>query len=144
MPQKTSLSPENQAFLSKIQKEYPFFSIKPGKKFLFRPQKTILYEEKNTNFQLLLLHELSHALLNHFTYKTSIERLQIERDAWEKTKILCEKYSIPFDENFIQDELDTYRNWLHQKTICKKCGLTCIETDNHSLFCPKCQKHFQI
>lgn len=137
------LSERNLAFLDTIKTAYPEFTFRPGRKFLFRPKKTICYLEADDNFRLLLLHELAHALLGHFSYDKSLERLQIERDAWEKTRELCEKHSVPFDESIAETELDTYRDWVHQKTLCKTCGLTCLEVSPESLYCPFCQKTYK-
>ena len=137
------LSERNLSFLDTIKHAYPTFSFRPGPKFLFRPPKSIYYQEMDDNYRLLLLHELSHALLGHFSYEKSLERLQIERDAWEKTRELCEKHSVAFDESVAESELDTYRDWVHQKTLCKTCGLTCLEVSPESLYCPFCQKTFK-
>ncbi len=137
------LSDRNLAFLKELQENYPNFVFKPGHKFLFRPKKTIYYIEANDNFRLLLLHELAHALLEHFSFDRSLERLEIERDAWEKTQKLCVIYNIPFDEKLAESELNTYRDWVHQKTLCKTCGLTCLEVSSESLYCPFCQKTYK-
>ncbi len=135
------LSEKNLNFLETLKTSYPEFTFKPGRKFLFRPRKSIFYIESDENFRLLLLHELAHALLGHFSFDKSLERLQIERDAWEKTRELCETHSIPFSEEFANSELDTYRDWVHQKTLCPSCGLTCLEVNSESLYCPFCQKY---
>ena len=138
-----SLSSKNLAFLETLKTYFPNFSFKPGRKFLFRPKKSIFYLEDNENFRLLLLHELSHALLGHFSYETSLERIKIERDAWGKTRSLCKTYGVPFSEEFAETELNSYRDWLHQKTLCKTCGLTCLEINSESLYCPFCQKTYK-
>lgn len=137
------LSSKNLAFLESLKKTYPDFTFRPGRKFLFRPKTSIYYLEANNNFRLLLLHELAHALLGHFSYKKSLERLKIERDAWEKTRELCKTHSVPFDEDLAEAELNTYRDWVHQKTLCKVCGSTCLEVSSESLFCPFCQKEYK-
>ena len=143
-PEETSLlSERNLAFLDSLKQSYSDYTFRPGRKFLFRPPKSIYYLEADDNFRLLLLHELAHALLGHFTYTKSLERLQIERDAWEKTRELCELHSVAFDEALAESELDTYRDWVHQKTLCKTCGLTCLEVSSESLYCPFCQKFYQ-
>lgn len=142
-PSLPSLSAKNQAFLETLKSEFPNFSFKPGRKFLFRPKKSIFYLEDNENFRLLLLHELAHALLGHFSFETSLDRLKIERDAWDKTRSLCADFNVPFLEEVAEAELNSYRDWLHQKTLCKTCGLSCIEVDSESLFCPFCQKTYK-
>ena len=54
-------------FLEKVKNAYPEFNFKPGKRFSFRPKKTIVYPETKDNFELLLLHELGHALNGDFS-----------------------------------------------------------------------------
>jgi len=137
------LSERNLSFLKMLKTTYPDFSFKPGHKFVFRPKKTICYIEANDNFRMLLLHELAHAILGHFSFDRSLERLEIERDAWEKTRELCAIYDVPFDENLAESELNSYRDWVHQKTLCKTCGLTCLEVSSESLYCPSCQKTYK-
>ena len=134
------LSAKNLAFLESLKSSYPDFSFRPGRKFLFRPPKSIYYLEDNENFRFLLLHELAHALLGHFSFDTSLERLKLERDAWEKTRVLCSELSVPFLDSLAEAELNTYRDWHHQKTLCKTCGLSCLEVSSESLYCPFCQK----
>lgn len=139
----------DSAFLDSLIFAFPEFSFRPGKKFKFRPKKTIYYippeifeteTEKNPleTFPLLLSHELAHASLKHFSYSTNLERLKIELAAWEETKKICKKFEIPFSEELMNLELDTYRDWLNQKSLCKTCGLTRFETPDGIYFCPRC------
>ncbi len=137
------LSEKNLAFLETIKKTYPEFTFRPGRKFLFHPPKSIRYLESDENFRFLLLHELSHALLGHFSFNRSLERLQIERDAWAKTRELCSLHSVTFNEELAETELNTYRDWVHQKTLCKHCGLSCLEVSSESLYCPFCQRKYK-
>ena len=124
--------------LEKLQKSYPEFIFKPGQKFSFRPPKTILYKLSEPNFDMLILHELGHAALGHQTFKTDIERLKMERAAWEQAKILGQQFGIQFDDDFIEGELDTYRDWLHKKARCRECGLTRFQSRDGKYHCPHC------
>ena len=139
-PQTSPLSARNLAFLATLQSVYPELIFKPGRKFLFRPPRTINYLQDNENFRLLLLHELAHALLGHSSYQTSLQRLKLERDAWARTRQLCAKHHVPFSESLAEAELNTYRDWHHQKTLCKTCGVSCLELNAKSLYCPFCRK----
>ena len=121
-----------------IQHDFNLFNFKPGKKFLFRPPKTIILGPDEPLASLLLLHELSHALLGHKSFVTDIERIKMESDAWAKTRELADKYNIVPDEEFIENQLDTYRDWLHTKSKCKKCGLTRYQTRDGVYHCPFC------
>ena len=88
---------------------------------------------------LLLLHEVGHALSGCYDFRTEIGRLKIEVIAWEKAKELCETYKIAIDDELIESELDTYRDWLHQKSRCPDCGLTRFQTPDGAFHCPKCE-----
>ena len=63
----------------------------------------------------------------------------MEVEAWEEAKKLCAKYKIAIDEDLIEGELDTYRDWLHQKSRCPLCGLTRFQTPDGAFHCPKCE-----
>ena len=128
-----------EAFLKKIKNDYPEYTFREGKKFLFRPPKTIVIGPDERFSELLLLHELSHAILGHRDFQTDIKRLKMESEAWDKAKELASEYKIKVDEDYIQDELDTYRDWLHQKSRCPKCGLTRFQTPDGQYHCPRCE-----
>ena len=127
------------SLLSTLQDSYPDFTFRPGNKFLFHPPKTILFDTSDPNFDSLILHELGHALLNHRTFRTDIERLKMERAAWEKAAEVAHSLSLTINEDLIEEELDSYRNWLHIKSKCKKCGLTRYQTPDGIYHCPKCE-----
>ena len=121
------------------------------------------------NFGLLTLHELGHALCEHKDYSTDVLRIKIESAAWERAKtVLLEYYDRAYDgvdsednltavqgkepcdvelarilpewdEEFVQEKLDTYRDWLHVKSRCKKCGLTRYQTEDGEYHCPRCE-----
>ena len=126
-------------FLGVIKKTYPNLVFKQGKRFSFHPKTTIIFDPIAKNFELLLLHELGHALNGDFSYKTDIERLKIEVSAWETAKSLAKTFKIPFNENFMESELDSYRDWLHKKSLCKSCGLTRYQTPDGTYHCPHCE-----
>lgn len=88
---------------------------------------------------MLLLHELSHAILGHYSFNVDIERMKMESNAWEKAKELAKNYNIEMDDEFIQTELDTYRDWLHKKSRCPNCGLTRFQTPDSQYHCPRCE-----
>lgn len=130
---------EINSLLDKISNAYPNLSLKPGSRFLFRPPRTVFYNKDDKNFALLIMHEIGHAILGNSSFKTDIERLKIERNAWDEAKKLCKKFNIPFNKDLAEDELDSYRNWLHQKSLCKTCGLTRYQTIDGKYHCPKCE-----
>ena len=130
----------NEAFLEQIQEDFSGFRFVSGKKFAFRPPKTIVLGPPEPFSELLALHEVSHAILKHKTFRIDVERLKMESEAWSKTRELAVRYGIEVNEDLIQDELDTYRDWLHTRSKCKKCGLTCYQTPDGIYHCPRCEK----
>lgn len=126
-------------FLQRLKENYPEFRFIEGSKFAFRPPKTIVLGPPEPFSELLALHEVSHAILKHKTFRMDIERLKMESEAWEKAQELAARYNIEIDENLIQVELDTYRDWLHNKSKCRACGLTRFQTPDGTYHCPRCE-----
>ena len=123
----------------KLKEDYPEFVFRTGKKFTFRPPKTIVIGPEETGDSLLLLHELGHALSGHRDFDTDAKRLKMEREAWEKARELAGKYNVPFDEDLMENELDSYRDWLDHKSRCPKCHLTRYQTPDGVYHCPRCE-----
>lgn len=126
-------------FLNQLKADYPELKFREGRKFAFRPPKTIVLGPPEPFSELLTLHEVSHALLKHKDFRMDVERLKMESNAWEKAKELAKKYNIEVDEDMIQNELDTYRDWLHRKSRCPVCGLTRFQTSDKKYHCPRCE-----
>ena len=129
----------NIILLEKLRADYPNFVFKDGKKFAFKYPRTITIGPEEPFDDLLALHELSHAILGHKSYNEDLERVKMESEAWEKAKKLATKYHVEIDEDLIQDELDTYRDWLHRKSRCPVCGLTRYQTADKLYHCPRCE-----
>ncbi len=129
-------------FFIQLRNDYPEFNFKLGKRFVFRAPRTIFLCEQGENLELLALHEVSHAILGHRDFRTDVQRLRMEAEAWGKARQLACFYQIPVDEELIQEELDTYRDWLFKKSRCKKCGLTRFQTSDGIYHCPKCDDCF--
>lgn len=126
--------------VQKIINDFSDLNFYIGNKFMFRPPNNIFLDKKIVdNYALLLLHEIGHALSKHRDYKTYFKLLDMETEAWEKAEILASKYGVFYDENLVQEHLDTYRDFLYTKTTCLYCGNYCLEGKNGKLFCPFCE-----
>ena len=126
-------------FFERLQADFDEFRFICSKKFAFRPPRTIVIGPLEAHWELLTLHELSHAILKHRNFTVDAERLKMENAAWEQVRQLAPKYGVKIDENLIQDELDTYRDWLHKKSRCPVCGLTRFQTPDEQYHCPRCE-----
>lgn len=142
-----------EVLLEKLKIDFSEFKFVEGRKFAFRPPRTIVIEPKETSIKkagtedevnteaakLLLLHEVGHAALGHRNFRTDVERLRMELAAWEKARELATHYGLDFDNGLMEAELDSYRDWLHRKSCCPKCGLTRYQTPDGSYHCPRCE-----
>ena len=137
-------------FLNQLQADFPDLRFRPGPRFSFRPPKTlqIAYDPTYppTKNALLTLHELGHALSKHKDYKVDVERLKLESEAWERAKTLLSEHpnyskilpGLVYYPDFAEDQLDSYRDWLHARSLCKACGLTRYQTPDGRYHCPLC------
>lgn len=129
-----------------VERDYPALRVREGWKFAFRPTRTVLHEklpnydvDDNNFWKMQFLHEVGHALLGHRDWGTDLERVKMECAAWAKAEELCGEYGVEYVEDFAEDELDTYREWLHQRSRCRKCGLTRYQTRDGKYHCPQCE-----
>lgn len=125
-------------FLEQLKRDFPDFRFISGKKFAFRPPRTVVYDAYEGYGELLILHEVGHALSGHRFFGTDVERIKMEVEAWEKAKELAMIYGVDINDDLIQEELDTYRDWLHKKSRCPECGLTRFQTPDGVYHCPVC------
>lgn len=104
---------------------------------------TVFYEESVDLSSLL--HELSHALLGHNTYLKDIELIEMERDAWHFAKtLLSPKYGITIEESTAEDALNTYRDWLHARSVCPKCTTTGMQSRKNTYKCITCGTFWKV
>ena len=127
------------ALVDRLRVDYPKLKFKTGRKFAFRPPRTVIVGPKEPNAELLLLHEIGHALSGHQDFNTDVGRIKMEVEAWEKARGLAKIYKIKFSDEVMEAELDTYRDWLHQKSRCPVCGLTRFQTPDGQYHCPRCE-----
>ena len=93
----------DKVLIDRLRQDYPEIRFVGGKKFLFRPPKTIVLGPEKP-FELLTLHELGHFLCGHRTFGTEPERLKCEREAWERARELCSVYDVFYDEERYEND----------------------------------------
>lgn len=135
---------EADKFIKQLSQDFPQFRIRAGRRFRFRFPGLVEYElpedgKLNTEFGMQVLHEIGHGVLEHKNYRTDPERLKMERAAWEGARKLCPRYNIIYDEELVEEKMDSYRDWLHQRSLCKVCGLTRYQTKDGKYHCPNCE-----
>jgi hypothetical protein len=133
------------SLIHKLKTTYTDISFVEAEQFSWSPStKTVFYNTSVPNATHLLLHELSHGLLGHRTYRRDIELVAMETAAWEKAREYAETFNVRLSENAIQDHLDTYRDWLHARSSCPECSANGYQTEAFHYECPACLHKWRV
>lgn len=144
----TSLSAKHwQELISQLAIDYPAIAFANGSKDSWSPSTKLVIINESEILPIRawsLLHELSHALLDHQSYISDFELLRLEVQAWQKAKQIANNYHIQIDEDHIQDCLDSYRDWLHKRSTCPDCQLRAAQNSINSYKCYNCGLQWQV
>ena len=123
--------------VDRIKTDYNQFSLVLDEVCHWSPGKnTIFYCD---NDDVGLLHELGHAICGHNDFVQDIELIHAERDAWEKACEIAPKYNVKISDKVIEKAMDGYRDWLHARSTCPKCGQNGIQRHADRLYeCLNC------
>jgi hypothetical protein len=125
--------------LAEVRRHHPDLNLMPGEAFSWSPNtNTITYKITESRLADSLLHEVAHAVLEHKRYETDLELVLLEVAAWDKAKELAKQYGVTLDEDRIQDCIDTYRDWLYQRSCCPKCNCTSLQHNAITYKCFNC------
>jgi hypothetical protein len=129
-----------EKILNKLSVVLPGIKFTPSDSFYWSPKNSEVYYIPVDNKENIwsLLHEVSHAKLGHNSFSTDFELLKLEVEAWEESKIIAKKLGQNIDEDHIQDCLDTYRDWLHQRSTCPSCSNVCLQNSPNEYKCHNC------
>ena len=137
-----------QETLAKLKKDFPDLAFEPGQAFYWSPRgQKVFFKPVDNRDQVAvwsLLHEVGHALLGHKDYETDFELVQMEMQAWTKAEELAKDYGHSIDLNHIQDCLDTYREWLYQRSTCPTCLNCSLQSDSRSYQCFNCSTIWHV
>lgn len=128
-----------EKLILRIKQDHPGLLLGPGQSHCWSPEKgQILYGSDNQHDIEGLLHELGHARLDHKGYASDLELLRKEVEAWQEALCLAQLYGVDFDEDHMQDCLDTYRDWVYKRTICPVCVSTGLQETERRYNCLNC------
>ena len=145
MPNNVTLHIPN--LIKQIQADFPDITFEAGSHFSWHAKTrhvSYLPDADDPRSLWALLHELGHALLNHTDFSSDIELLNIEVAAWAEAHRLAEKYGITIDQNYIEDNLDSYRDWLHVRATCPTCYERSLQIDRHTYRCHNCGTEWRV
>lgn len=135
--------PSIQSLLKALHRDFPAISFIKGEQFHWSPEtQTITYA---TDDAALLLHEVAHAALAHTHYTLDIELIKMERAAWDYTiSRLAPIYSVQVDNTTVEAMLTTYRDWLHDRSMCPQCDATGVQRSTNLYMCLACSSQWRV
>lgn len=147
MPSKNTTPPPIPVeLLTRIRADFSDLEFRRSTHFSWHAgSKHISYRKLDTIQAVwALLHEIGHAELEHADFSSDIELLQKEVTAWAKAHEISARYNITIDQDYIEDNLDSYRDWLHIRATCPTCFERCLQTDRHTYTCHNCGTTWRV
>lgn len=137
-----------ESLLRKLKKDFKELNFERGSSFYWSAkQQRITYtlqSKENSLAVWSLLHEVAHGLLNHIRYDSDFELLLLEVEAWGKAEELAKTYGFTINSDHIQDCLDTYRDWLYQRSSCPACTNCSLQQNSTTYTCFNCGMSWQV
>ncbi len=136
--------PSMHSLLPKLITDFPAISFTAGDRFSWSPSEHTVFYISDSNDIGLLLHELSHGLLNHHEYRKDVELVAIEAAAWEHAFTLAKHYQVTLDRDGAEANLDTYREWMHTRSICPTCEANGYQVKKGVYSCVACGSDWKV
>jgi hypothetical protein len=132
--------------LKSLKAAYPQFRFKSGEIPFWSPkEKTVYYTQLSEDESVWgLLHETGHALLSHQNFTTDADLLRKELDAWARANLLALHYDLHIPDEHIQDCLDSYRDWLHKRSMCPTCDSHGVQSPDKAYRCLNCNASWNV
>ena len=135
----------NEQILQRIMKDYSGVVFVESTKSWWDPQaRHIYYNPTQQNAVWSLLHEIGHMHCEHNSYGNDLELVKMEAEAWAVAKTLAQKYTVEIDAEYVEDCLDSYRDWLHKRSTCPRCTQTGLQRDDATYKCVNCQEQWRV
>ena len=64
--------------------------------------------------------------------------------AWDKALQLAPEYDVAITDELIEESLDTYRDWLHSRSLCPHCNATGVQTATRHYQCLACHHAWRV
>lgn len=129
-----------------ISADFPDIRFSQSDEFRWDPQsQTVHYSAISDKSDVWsLTHELGHALLGHTSYSFDFELLKMEVLAWDKAKSLSQRYGFDIDQRHVEKCIDSYRDWLHKRSQCRRCDQAGLEKTPGIYSCFNCNFTWKV
>lgn len=129
----------------RLEQDFPHVSFVVSDHSRWSPEdRVVFFAPDREHADWSLLHEAGHMLADHTNYRTDIDLLKMEVEAWEKAKELGQKYRVKIDPEHIEDCLDSYRDWLYRRSLCPNCSHTGLEKNSGNYSCINCGSQWMV
>ena len=126
----------------------PQFSYKASGHFQWSPTDNIIYYNKTTVNEpqglWALAHEIGHAMSGHRNFENDLDLIKKEREAWTKAQTLLAAYEQEIDEDYIEDCLDSYRDWQKARATCPDCSTVSTQLNTTNYHCFNCGCEWKV
>ncbi len=137
--------PSTSSKINKIINSFPSIQFEIGSSFYYSPgDKKIYYNPLDKQVVEKLLHEIGHYLLDHKDYKKDLTLLEMECDAWEMAKSVAQRTNLSIENDIIQEHLDSYRDWIHSRSVCPNCQQNGVQDTTLSYRCIVCLTRWRV
>lgn len=134
-----------EKLVARLRLDYPQLAFAAGAVNCWSPHSNqISYSENNDAAKASIIHELAHALLGHLGYASDLELLRKEVAAWNKATQLASRYEVIISDDHVQACLDTYRDWVHRRSLCPVCNLSGLQQKPTTYYCPNCLHRWHV
>lgn len=135
--------PSISSLVAKLAADYPDINFAQDISTHWHPgTRTIFYIPDVTAAELL--HEVGHAISGHSDFDRDVTLLIMEREAWTTAQKIAPKYGVAISNDFVENHVDTYRDWLHARSLCPKCQTTGIQMTPKTYECPACRAGWEV
>ncbi len=138
--------PSTHSLLESAELAFPALTFTAGDRFEWQPKSSVVtYDLDDPLFEPRLLHEIGHATLKHHSYERDIDLIAMERDAWQAARMeLASRFGVEIPGDIIHHDMDTYRDWLHERSTCPHCGSNGIQIKKREYKCVTCLQTWRV
>ena len=68
----------------------------------------------------------------------------MERAAWQEAVKTAARFSVAIDAELVENDLDTYRDWLHARSQCPHCQAAGLQSSANKYFCLACGRSWRV
>ena len=133
----------NKILIENLRADFPQFNFVAGEDFHWNFETQTIFFTDSPDFEAQILHELGHALNSHANFEMDVQLLQMEVEAWQTAREISKKYGIKISDDLVENHLDTYRDWLHKRSLCPNCLVNGFQQTDLNYKCPACRAVWQ-